>query len=91
MGMKKYVITLLSKLGTRKPDTVTGAAASEVDSAVEATDVQSSALSSLLDVDTHRQRLAAGDPALNQALGGIELTLARQLGQQFRPADRRRS
>jgi hypothetical protein len=42
------------------------------------------AVESLLEVDAYRQRLAAGDALLNQALGGIELTLAHQLGRQAR-------
>lgn len=42
------------------------------------------AVESLLEVDAYRQRLAAGDANLNQALGGIELTLAHQLGRHVR-------
>lgn len=82
--MKKYVTAVLRKLGKRERNTVVGVASSESVPAVEATDVQFTALSTLIEVDTYRQRLAAGDPALDQVLGGIELTLAYQLGRQTR-------
>lgn len=84
--MKKYPITLLRRLGKKKANTlpIVGAASSEAAPAVEVNGLQFSAMTSLIEVDSYRQHLAAGDPVLNQALGGIELTLAHQLGREVR-------
>jgi hypothetical protein len=47
------------------------------------------AVRSLITVDAYRQQLAGDDPVLLHVLGGIELTLAGQLGRQVRGEPRR--
>lgn len=84
--MKKHLIILLRRLAMKKAKTrsVVGATSSEAAPAAEVDGLQFSAMASLVEVDSYRRSLAAGDPVLNQALGGIELTLARQLGREVR-------
>ncbi|WP_367133292.1 hypothetical protein [Saccharothrix sp. HUAS TT1] len=89
--MRKIVAKLSRfRLAKRPTVIITVAPAAETALTVK-DDSKGAAIEALVEIDTYRQRLAADNPTLNQALGGIELTLARQLGEQFRPVDRRRS
>lgn len=72
----------------RRNKPITGAPVTEPSAAAvarERADVDD-ALRVLMDVDQYGRRLAGDDPVLHRLLGGFELTLAQQLGQQVRRA-----
>lgn len=82
--VKKLIAKVLGAV--RKNPSITGVPVIEQSMAAEAgerADVEA-ALSVLEDVDDYGRQLAGDDPALRRLLGGFELTLARQLGQQVR-------
>ena len=82
--VKKLMAKVLGAVRKNRP--ITGTFVVEQPVAAESSerpDIEE-ALSALEGVDHYGRQLAGDDPALRRLLGGFELTLARQLGQQVR-------
>jgi hypothetical protein len=85
---------LLRKLITalrRKPKPVAPTSAPEVvhlrisgPEVTRQTSIVMNAVDTLAQMDAYRRQIAGDDPHLHHVLGGIEMTLARQLGRQFK-------
>jgi hypothetical protein len=85
----KKLMNTFSKVLRRKPKPVVstplpdvGFQASGLETLV-GMDIVLNAVDMLADVDTYRRQLSGDDPGLDHVLGGIEMTLARQLGREF--------